>query len=453
MRPKTITPRQSIGLLAAILAILLIGCNHFKLNSQVMLLCCGILAAAFARYIGYRDSEIEQMITSGISKIAAALLLNLFIGMLISTWVASGTVSYFIYICIQVVRPRFFLTEAFLLCCAFSALTGSCWICAGTIGLVLFYLSSTLQINPCLLAGAIVGGSRFGACISPISDSANVSKILSGVEDIYDHIQSACKVMIPAAAASAITYFIIDLVSGGDRISLHSTVLQTVLDGAFLASPVTLIPVVALCTFIFLRKSALLCLLSSIFSGCAVAVLLQKKTWYDMVNILFYGYGAYINSDESILFTLFSRGGIASMSNVLFTLIIGMSLSGILDQIGALQSVVGTISEKMRSFSAVVFFSSLFSVLGYGATGDSQPAKVLVSSAFSDFYEQKGAKGRAILSRSLEMSAFGEGIFPWTVGGVYLATLFGMPVSQYWYCIFFYYYAFLFNVLLAKRSA
>ena len=81
------------------------------------------------------------------------------------------------------------------------------------------------------------------------------------------------------------------------------------------------------------------------------------------------------------------------------------------------------------------------------ATGDSQPSKVLVSDAFSNLYRQKGLK-KGVLSRSLELSAFGEGMFPWSVGAAYFLGLFQIQVGQYWYFILFYYITMAANVLL-----
>ena len=51
------------------------------------------------------------------------------------------------------------------------------------------------------------------------------------------------------------------------------------------------------------------------------------------------------------------------------------------------------------------------------------------------------------------MAPFGEGIFPWTAGGVYLYSLFGTSVSEYWYLIFFYYFSMLFDLLLLKTGS
>lgn len=453
MKKDSVSLWQSIGMLAAILATLFVGCIYFKLNTQVVLLMCTLLLAVFARFLGHSFSEIEGMAVDGIRAVAMALIINICIGMLISMWMASGTVSFFIRLFLKLIQPRFFLLEAFVFCCIFSALIGSCWICAGTVGLVLFYLAPALHINPCLLAAAIVGGSRFGACISPISESTNISKILSGLDDIYKHVRAALKIALPAALACAVVYLAIDLFDGQNRASaLELAQLDTLLSQSFNGSPLVLLPVVVLGIMIYRKRSTLMCLISSIVVSGLVACVLQKVPFRELTYILFNGYGGYLKVDDEMMVRLFSRGGMLSMANVLLTLIIGISMSGILNRLGILQKIVQAFSEKIKAPWQTVLFSMLLSILGYGVTGDSQPSKVLISAAFGDAYEQAGLD-RAYLSRTIEMAAFGEGMFPWTVGGVYLSSLFELSVTEYWYLIFFYYFIMLFNVLsVVKRK-
>ena len=155
-------------------------------------------------------NEIQEMAVKGIQSVAVAFIYNICIGMLISSWISAGTFSFLIRLVIKIITPRFFLTETFLFCCLFSALIGSSWICAGTIGLSAFYIAQSTGVNQLLLLGAIVGGSRFGTCISPISDSANISTLLSGVSNIYYHIRSSCVAVFPAVALTSGVYLFID---------------------------------------------------------------------------------------------------------------------------------------------------------------------------------------------------------------------------------------------------
>lgn len=447
MKKEDLTLRQCWSFLAVLLLVLFVGCGYFQLNSQVLLLVCTLLAAAFARWKGYSVREIEAMAVNGIRTIVIALIINICIGMLISVWISAGTFSLFIQLCLKIVNPRFLLVETFVFCCIFSALIGSCWICAGTVGLSLFYLADMVEINPYLLLGAIVGGSRFGACISPISDSANVSVLLSGVQNIYEHIRAMLRIVLPSALLTGIVYVCIDFAVGTSRGTLNDTTLEENLEQLFGDNVLALLPALVLCLMIYRRKTTLSCLLASIMTGALVTILVQGKSVYEVANILYYGYGSSFSSEDPLLNNLFARGGIASMAGVIFTLIIGMSLSGILGQLGVLKIIVNKLAGQVKSPREIVLISMLMSILGYGATGDSQPSKVLVSDAFSNLYRQKGLK-KGVLSRSLELSAFGEGMFPWSVGAAYFLGLFQIQVGQYWYFILFYYITMAANVLL-----
>lgn len=451
MKAVELTFWEALSLLAVILFTLSVGCVCLHLNSQIVLLVCTILAALFSGYKGWSSHQIEEMVIRGVQNAAVVLVIDVCIGMLIGMWIASGTFSFFLLTFLRLVDPRFFLVETFLFCCIFSAITGSSWICAGTVGLALFYISQDMQICCPLLLGAIAGGARFGACISPISESASVSALLAGVDSIYDHIQNTAKVMLPGALSAGLVYFLFDLSAKERQSTADSLHLIQSLNGMFRHNILTLMPVLVLCVMIFRKRSTIVCLLASIGTGAATAILLQKRSLWEISDILFYGYGNYITSNSETLQGFFTRGGIASMFNVLATLIVGMALSGILTQIGALQIVVEKISARVKGPRFLVLLSMLFSILGYGATGDSQPSKVLISSAFSNMYKKEGLKP-SVLSRTLEMAPFGEGIFPWTVGGVYLYSLFGVSVSEYWYFVFFYYFSMLFNLLFLKPN-
>lgn len=447
-----LTVREALSLLIVILLTLSVGCIGLGLNSQIVLLLCTMLAAFFSRYKGCSVHQIEDMIIQGVQSAAVVLIIDICIGMLIGMWIASGTFSFFLLTFLRLVNPRFFLTEAFLFCCIFSAITGSSWICAGTVGLALFYAAQNIQVCPLLLLGAIAGGSRFGACISPISESASVSALLAGTGNIYDHIRSTVRIMVPGALLAELIYFFLDL--GADNRLDNFGDLQIIqpLRQMFQHNILVLLPVLVLCIMIFQKKSTIVCLIASTGAGAAVSIFLQGRTLWEISDILFYGYGGYITSDNETLRGFFARGGIASMFNILTTLIIGMALSGILTRIGVLQIIVQRLSAMAKGPRFLILCSMLFSVLGYGATGDSQPSKVLVSNAFSEAYKKENLEP-GILSRTLEMAPFGEGIFPWTVGGVYLYSLFEISVSEYWYLIFFYYLSMLFNLLfLGSRS-
>ena len=68
---------QAVGILAAILVTLFMGCVYLQWNGQVTLFLCAVLTAVFARLKGYLVEEIENMILEGIRVVAIALVINI----------------------------------------------------------------------------------------------------------------------------------------------------------------------------------------------------------------------------------------------------------------------------------------------------------------------------------------------------------------------------------------
>ena len=118
-----------------------------------------------------------------------ALIIVMCVGMLISSWVLSGSVPAMIYYGLQFISPKFFLPTGCILCAIVSVATGSAWTSAGTVGIALMGIGSGLGINPAITAGMIISGAYFGDKISPLSDSTNVAAAAAET-DLYKHVHS-----------------------------------------------------------------------------------------------------------------------------------------------------------------------------------------------------------------------------------------------------------------------
>ncbi len=86
------------------------------------------------------------------------ILILLSIGMLIGTWMFSGTIQMLVYYGIKLVTPQFMIITAFLVTGVMS-LTGSSWASAGTIGVALMGIGIALGFSPGMIAGAIISGA------------------------------------------------------------------------------------------------------------------------------------------------------------------------------------------------------------------------------------------------------------------------------------------------------
>ena len=65
------------------------------------------------------------------------MLIMMFVGILIGSWMASGTVPLMMYYGLKLLPAPIFLVASCLLCCLMSLMTGTSWGTMGTVGVAL----------------------------------------------------------------------------------------------------------------------------------------------------------------------------------------------------------------------------------------------------------------------------------------------------------------------------
>ena len=99
------------------------------------------------------------------------------IGILISSWIVSGTIPMLVYYGIKIIHPSYIYFFAFIVPIIFSTMTGTSWGSVGTVGIVIVGIATVLGANLGITVGAIVGGAFFGDKMSPLSDTTNIAAI------------------------------------------------------------------------------------------------------------------------------------------------------------------------------------------------------------------------------------------------------------------------------------
>ncbi|UCD22996.1 MAG: sodium:proton antiporter, partial [Gemmatimonadota bacterium] len=133
-----------------------------------------ILAAAFAVtelfVLGFKWPDIQRSIVRKLGTALPAFFILFAIGIIISSWMISGTIPMLVYYGIDLISPRFIYLFALLVPAVFSVLTGTSWGSAGTVGVVIIGIAGALGANLGITAGAVIGGAFFGDKMSPLSD-------------------------------------------------------------------------------------------------------------------------------------------------------------------------------------------------------------------------------------------------------------------------------------------
>ena len=140
-----------------------------------------MLAAAFTIIelilLGFTWEEVLKSITDKLSQALPAFFILFAIGIIISSWIVSGTIPMLVYYGIKLIHPNVLYLSAFLVPVLFSTMTGTSYGSIGTIGVVFIGVAGALGANLGITAGAVVGGSYFGDKISPLSDTTNLAAL------------------------------------------------------------------------------------------------------------------------------------------------------------------------------------------------------------------------------------------------------------------------------------
>jgi len=371
-------------------------------------------------------------------KLAAVLpviLILLAIGMLIGTWVTSGTIPALITAGIRLLSPRFFVLSAFLVTAVMSLCTGTSWGSAGTLGVALMGAASAIGAPLPATAGAVISGAYLGDKMSPLSDSTNICAI-GAAADLYAHIRHMLYTAVPSTLIAITVYAIV-----GHRTTASSGVpdsaaaLLVEMESVFSLSPWTLLPLGVVLAGIAFRVSPALALAASSFVATILGVLLQGFRIESAMASAVVGFKPEMVAERGLdpstlsesFVRLLDRGGLYSMASTLviilaaFLLAASMDVSGALDRL--LEALLGRVSSTFGLIAATMASgTTMISLTSHGGV-----TALIVGGMFQKAYKERDL-APVNLSRSLEDSVtIVEPLMPWTVSGIFMSTTLGVP--------------------------
>ena len=194
--------------LLTLVACFVVGGFFFELDADMLVL--ALLAAASVAGIqavlrGATWLDIQRSTGEKLAAVLPVILILLTIGMLIGTWVLSGTIPALISAGIRILSPRFFVLSAFLVTAVMSLCTGTSWGSAGTLGVALMGAAAAINAPMAATAGAVISGAYLGDKMSPLSDSTNICAIGAGA-DLYAHIRNMLYTAVPSSLVALLVY-------------------------------------------------------------------------------------------------------------------------------------------------------------------------------------------------------------------------------------------------------
>lgn len=429
--------------IAVMLAMVVAGAVAGLLGTEsliVILLVTALVAGLIARRHGVGWEAIQRSTGEKIADVLPALLILLSIGMLIGSWVLSGTIPWLVYWGIELIDPRFLALTAFGATAAMSLFTGTSWGSAGTIGVAFMGTSAALGADAAVTAGAVVSGAYFGDKMSPLSDSTNIAAIGAGAP-LYGHIRQMLYTAVPSFVIATLTYTITgvasDAAGGGTPDAALS--LQSDLARAFDLGPVVVLPMIVVVVGIARQAPAALAISASAAIAAVLGWAWQGFAFGDALASLVGGFdasmlpgGAGGRGEYGVAFVgLVERGGMFSMAFTLVVVIAAFILAGAMDVSGALDLLIRRLLGAVRSVFGLIAATMAAGVTMIGLVSHGGVTSLVIGGLFQPAYDERGL-ARVNLSRSIEDSVtLTEPLMPWTVSAVFMAATLGVPTLAY----------------------
>lgn len=405
----------------------------------VVLLGAATVAGLVARRKGHDWDAIQSAMGGRIADVMPALLILLAIGLLIATWVLSGTIPFLVNWGVRLISPRYLLLTAFLATAVMSLFTGTSWGSAGTIGVALVGTAAALGAPVAPTAGAVVSGAYFGDKMSPLSDMTNIAAIGAGSE-LFAHIRHMLWTAGPSFVACLLVYLLVAGGGpGGGAVATDTGTFLADLDAVFELSPLVLLPPAVVVWGIARRTPAALAIAASSVVAVALGIALQGFGVQDALVAGVAGFDADMarplgvdpaDLDPRVL-TLVERGGLFSMATTLVIVFAAFLLTGAMEVYGALDRLIEALLATVRGVFGLIAATMAAGATMIGLTSHGGVTCLVVGSLFQSAYDERGL-ARVNLSRSLEDSVtLVEPLMPWTVSAVFMATTLGVPTLAY----------------------
>ncbi len=411
-------------------------------SNQFVLILGGMAATIIGliRKIPFKD--MIDKVSENIQSTTGAILILLMVGALAGTWLLSGIIPSMIYYGLQILHPKIFLFASVIISAVVSVATGSSWTTSATVGIALVGIGETMNIPLGMIAGAVLSGAYFGDKMSPLSDTTNLAPAMAGAT-LMDHIKYMTYTTVPSLIVTLIFFLIAGFVITSDG-AIDISAKLSAIDHVFYISPWLFVVPIAVIIMIIRKTEPLIALLLGVLLGGATALIAQpdivfeisKESTYDFVAA-YKGVMNAITTNISVSTTdtqlndLFSSGGMQGMLNTIWLILSAMVFGGIMEAIGALDTISRAILKMFNSIFGL-FASTVFSCITLNFTASDQYLSIVVpGKMYAKAYKDKGLAPEN-LSRTLEDSATVTSVLvPWNTCGAYQSGVLGVPVADY----------------------
>ena len=396
-----------------------------------MPLICGIIVACIVGMIcGHSFKEMLAGMIDRINTTLDAILILLTVGLLISSFMMSGTIPALIYYGLELLNPKLFLPIGCIITATVGLACGSSWTATATIGIAFMTIVQGLGINPAITAGMVISGAYIGDKFSPLSDTTNLA---AGVAKtgLFDHVSAMISTTGPVFLISLILYTILGL--RANVVNYDPTIaegIKTSLANNFNLNPLVLLPILIIVLVCVFRIEGLAGVMISVVVGIIFSQIFQEpKSLAEIFEILHYGPD--IETGNAFVDAALAKGGMDNQMWTVNLILLAVSFGGALEKSGVVEKLFAHLKEKINSVGGLVFTTMATSIFCDATMCDQFLGIGVPAPLYEDKYDEMGLS-RNFLSRTLEdAGTLWAVMFPWTACGAYQMKTLGVNPLYY----------------------
>ncbi|MGE6378991.1 Na+/H+ antiporter NhaC [Peribacillus muralis] len=419
---------EAICVLAMLFLIIAIGIIRYELVPHIPIIAAILFLFVYGKIKKLPFSIMEGAIVKGAVSGMGAIYIFFFIGMLISIWMASGTIPTIMYYGFDWISGKYFYAVTFLVCSLIGLCIGSSLTTSATVGVAFIGMAAALDLSLAITAGAIISGAFLGDKMSPLSDSTNLASGTVGVP-LFEHINNMQWTTIPGFIISLIIFYFLSpnvKVARVEEIEAMTKALEMETN----ISLWSLLPFVIILVMALKKMSAIPTLSAGIVSAAVIAFIQTPSLTVVKLADILYG-GFVLKSGVEQLDTILSRGGIESMMFSVSMVLLALAMGGLLFELGVIPSILHAVQDSLTSVAKVIS-ATVFAGIGVNfLVGEQYLSVILPGKAFQQKYEDLGLQPKT-LGRVLEdAGTVVNPLVPWGVCGVFLTKVLGVPTLEY----------------------
>ena len=419
---------EALIVLAVLLLTIATGIIHYGLGPHIPILAAILLLLAYGAYKKLPFSVMEKAMIKGAGTGMGAIYIFFFIGMLISSWMAGGTIPTIMYYGFDFISGESFYAVVFLVTALLGLCIGSSLTTSATIGVAFIGMAGAFDLSLAMTAGAIISGAFLGDKMSPLSDTTNLASETVGVS-LFEHIRNMLWTTVPAFLITLFIFYFLSPDIGTVSVE-EIDMMRKIMDEKINISLWSVLPF-ALVLIMGLKKfSAIPTLSVGVISAAIIAFLQNPGMTVPQFSEILYS-GFVFDSGMEQLDSILSRGGIESMMFSVSMILLALAMGGLLFELGIIPSVLFAVQGALKSVARLVSATVLTGIGINLLVGEQYLSILLPGKTFQQKYEELGLQPKT-LARVLEDSGTViNPLVPWGVCGVFLVQVLGVSTLEY----------------------